>query len=215
MNRRSFIAGAGAIATAGAGPALAQRSGAASRVFRILRAGSDIGEHRLTAALNGDVFEIAIDIDIRVRVLGFTAYRYTLQNRERWRGGTLLSVDSTADDDGEDAFCRIRQEGGVLAIDGSGHSGTVPLEGVTTSYFSPAFVSRRPWISSQSGKPLAIETSDRGGSPRHVAVRGEIDTNLFYDDRGEWVNSRFDAGGAAAEYQIVESSGRIAELWAS
>ena len=153
---------------------------------------------------------IDIDIDIAVKFLGFTAYRYTLTNREVWTGGRIESVDSEANDDGSRGHAHIRGSAEALEVDGSEFSGTAPRSAATTSYYTPAFLDRRPWISTQSGKLLDIRTERRQGS--RWLVRGDLETALVYEN-GEWVSSEFTARGARVTYQTTESTGQIAPLW--
>ncbi|MGF1447751.1 MAG: DUF6134 family protein [Pikeienuella sp.] len=212
MKRRSVLAGfavAGIGLTGGAGAATEVR-----RTFKILRNGSDIGRHSLVARTTGEGFEIVIDIEIVVRVLGIAAYRYELSNTEVWAGGRLLRLDSRTNDDGDPFAVSVRGDGTSLAIEGTGHNGLVPSDAVTTSYYVPDFMQRRPWISTQSGKPLAVNAQPQGQGPRRVyQVTGDIKTRLSYDARGEWIGSEFDAGGEPARYEVIEDTGLIAPLW--
>lgn len=210
MKRRLLLAAGAAGLFVPWGTALAQTS--ARREFRILRNGSDIGRHSLSARSVDGRFEIDIDIEIVVRILGIAAYRYELTNREVWAGGRIVSVDSQTNDDGDAAFARIRAAGDVIEIDGSGYSGTAPADAATTSYYVTDFLERRPWLSTQTGKPLEIITS---GAPPRVTVSGELPTTLLYDARGEWMGSIFDAGGEPASYELISDSGPIAPLWRS
>lgn len=211
MNRRSFIGAAAGTIGAVLLPAPGLAAEPARRVFRILRGTSDIGRHTLDARLTPEGFEIAIGIDIAVRFLGITAYRYALENRELWRGGLLIRADSTANDDGEAHRARMRGGLAGIEVDGSGFSGLVAAEAVTTSYYVPEFLERRPWLSTQSGKPLEI--SARRAQSGRWRIAGELETTLVYDARGEWMGSEFDAGGEPARYELVEQSGEIAPLW--
>lgn len=208
LDRRIFMGGA---AAALASPAWAADT--ASREFRILRDGDDIGSHRLDAVLGPNGFEVAITIRIAVKVLGITAYRYEMDNREVWRDGAIVSIDSKVNDDGTRDFFRASRAQDAVAIEGSRHNGKAPLEAVTTSYYATPFLKRRPWLSTQSGAPLEL-TVKPGGRANWWAVRGELDTDLGYDASGEWVACEFDAGGEQARYEIAGGSGRIGALWA-
>lgn len=207
LTRRGVLAGAGALAVS---PALGNGGQTAHRVFSVWRKGSDIGRHRLDARLTDQGFEIEIEIDIAVKLLGFTAYSYRLSNREVWRGRRIVSVDSQCNDDGEKARCIITRASEALEVDGSGYSGSEPLSAVTTSYFAPAFLDRRPWISTQSGKPLDVSIEKTGEGK--WTVSGDLDTVLRYRD-GEWTGSIFTTKGERISYQTLESSGAIAPLW--
>lgn len=207
MDRRSVLAGLAAIGLAA--PAIAAPS--AQRTFRILRDGDEIGRHTMIAVLGTDAFTIDIEIDISVKVLGITAYRYYLANRERWRAGRIETISSTTNDDGTEESASVRRSGGMLRIEGTRHSGTVPLDAVTTSYFAPAFLDRRPWISTQSGDPLDVSVTQAPAGWWQVS--GDLTTRLGYDRRGEWIGCEFDAGGETARYEVIGETGRIAELW--
>ena len=206
-SRRAILAGAAAFAAL---PATAASGERARRVFSVWRDGSDIGRHSLEARLTGRGFEIEIEIDIAVTLLGFTAYRYELSNREVWAGRRILSVDSRGNDDGERTRCRIARAGGGLEIDGSGHSGAAPLDAVTTSYYAPAFLERRPWISTQSGRPLTVSIDARGDG--QWTVSGDLEKVITYRD-GEWSASAFTTEGERITYQTMEATGAIAPLW--
>lgn len=214
MRRRDLLIGSAGAVAGLAAPHVARAAERATRRFRILRDGDDIGTHTLEASLTDLGFEIEIEVDIAVRFFGITAYRYRLSNREYWKGGVIVEQRSETNDDGEDAFARIEREGDVLMIDGSGHQGEVGLDAVTTSYYAKPFLDRRPWISSQSGLPLSIEIRRTPTQPIGWNVSGELNTTLYYDEADEWVGCEFDAGGKGARYEVIESTGPIGELWA-
>lgn len=208
MDRRTFLIGAGALA---ASPACA--ADVSRRVFRIMRDGSEIGTHALEAWVSPKGFEITITIDIAVKVLGITAYRYTLRNREVWKGGTLLALDSLVNDDGTEEQSTVRRGAGVLEIAGTRYTGDGPLSAAPTSYYTPKFLDRTPWISTQSGDLLPVSITPKPGRSGWWTVTGGLDTSLGYDARGEWTGCEFDAGGSLATYEIVSQTGLIAPLW--
>lgn len=211
MQRRTFLAAGAASVLAAPHIALA----GAGRRFSIWRDGDRIGEHTLNAVSRGGRFEIAIDIRIAVKVVGITAYRYTLSNREVWVDGRIQSVKSRVNDDGDKEFATVSAAAGGLQIKGSGYSGKIGADAVTTSYFATPFLKRAPWISTQSGKPLSVRVSPLGGRPGWYGVSGDLKTALGYDGRGEWVGCEFDAGGELATYELIGPAGAISGLWAN
>lgn len=215
MKRRDFVvAGAAALAASGiAAPSLGAER--ASRTFRILRDGDDIGTHALEAVQGASGFEVAVTIRIAVKVLGITAYRYEMDNREVWSGGKIVSVESRVNDDGTDDRCTVRRSGERLTVTGSRFSGETSGDAATTSYFAQPFLQRQPWISTQSGAPLDLAIGAVPGRAGWFDVRGGLNTVLGYDDRGEWTGCEFDAGGELARYEIISQSGQIGALWSS
>lgn len=213
MNRRGFMAGTAMLASASLLPSGALGVDRGQRRFRVLRDGKDIGTHNLSATLGSQGFEIEIRIDLAVKFLGLTAYVYNLINREVWRDGRIVSVNSRVNDDGAEEFCQVTNDGELLQVRGSRFTGTLPLDAVTTSYFHTDFLDRRPWVSTQSGAALAVDVAASGGG--RYAVTGELETTLLYDDRGEWMGSIFDAGGETATYELTSETGVIAPLWSA
>lgn len=209
MKRRTFLAGCSA--TWLSSPALAADS--AVRSFDVLRDGDPIGSHTLSAVRTSNGFEIEIEIKIAVKVLGITAYRYELANREVWQGGRLVSINSVVNDDGTDDFVKIKQAGDKLDIQGSRFTGPASGDSVTTSYYTPQFAQRKPWISTQSGALMDIQIKPEGRE-NWWHVTGELEIRLGYDNRGEWTNCEFDAGGEPGTYTLTAQKGEIAALWA-
>lgn len=221
LTRRGLMAGAAALA---ASPVRAE---SAERRFTILRGGTDVGRHDVRITREGDALAVAIDVEIVVRVLGIAAYRYEMTNRERWRGGLLQSVDCAVNDDGRRKTVRVAREGGGLAVDASFYSGAAPSDAATTTYFTPAFLERRRWISTDSGELYAM-TVARDGSAEIETAAGRVtcarwratngsdfDVRLFYDAAGEWASVAFDAGGEPAVYVPDALDDGFARLWAA
>lgn len=209
MQRRMFLAGSAALL---ASPAMG--AARALREFRIIRSDDDIGFHRLEAVQGPNGFEMVITIRIAVKILGITAYRYEMDNREVWRGRELVSLDSKVNDDGEEDFAKATRDGAALNIKGSRYEGAVTGSLATTTYYTMDFLQRRPWISTQTGAPLEIAIMPEGRA-NWWTVTGELDTTLGYDDRGEWVGCEFDAGGEPAFYEVAKDTGSLSALWQS
>ncbi|WP_339949962.1 DUF6134 family protein [uncultured Albimonas sp.] len=222
--RRALLAGG---LVAGAGLALPRvglaAEGTAARSFEVLRDGGPIGRQTTTVTRNGDALEVTVRVRLLVKVLGIGAYRYELDSAERWEGGRLVSLDGETNDDGAKEVARVRREGGRLVSSGT-WSGELPDEAATTTYWTPAFLDRGVWISTQTGRPLSVSVAKAGpaeipGPSGPLAVErwqvsGDIDLALFYDARGEWMGSAFDAGGATAQFRALESAPALAPLWA-
>jgi hypothetical protein len=212
LTRRTLLAGCAGSAALWALPAAAAGG---SRSFRILRGGDVIGTQSVTVTPQGDQVRVAIQVDIRVRLLGITAYRYAMTNRELWRGGRLMSLNAETDDDGTRDFVKAIASGDRIVVHGSRYRGDAPADAGTTTYWTPAFLSRPVWISTQGGAPLSVRAAPAG--PRRIElasgiveaegwrISGDLDLALYYSG-GEWVANRFEARGEQAEI-VAEALG--------
>lgn len=211
LDRRTLMM-AGATAALAPLPAWAADRG--TRSFRVFRDGSDIGIHRVSVSREGDSVRAQTQIDIAVKFLGITAYRYELAYTEIYRNGLLQSFDGTANDDGDRGYVKAARNGDVLEIDGSGFSGQAPGASVPTSYWRMPALNTTPWISAQDGELLAVRTTETSPLPQSPngarvwrATNGaEYTVDVWYDAAGDWTGCSFDAGGELGVYRLEPGS---------
>ncbi|MEL6677192.1 MAG: DUF6134 family protein [Pseudomonadota bacterium] len=195
----------------------------ARRQFKIVRSGSDIGRQEITVDRNGDRLRVSIDIDIAVKLLGITAYRYRMTNVETWSGGKVQTISARTNDNGTDAFVEAERSVAGLVVNGSSYSGTLSGDLATTTYWTKEFLSRPVWVSTQDGAPFDVRARQAGSTQFPTAsgtvpttewqTSGDLELALFYDTQGEWVGSEFDAQGSAARFIALGTSDRLAALW--
>ena len=221
--RRGLIAGGATAGVLLAAPSIL-RAASAARYFKVLRDGDDFGEHTLSVTRSGSDVQVAIDIVLKVKVLGITAFNYSMKNREVWSDGRLVSMDSVVDDDGDPDYARAKAVGDVIEIDGSDYQGTVPGDAATTTYWTKDFLDRKIWINTQTGVPINVTTRATGkgeisgisstfATDTWTAKGDNLDIVLHYVD-AEWASVEFDAGGEQARYSPENLSPPLAPLWA-
>jgi hypothetical protein len=224
LQRRTVLAGLAATAMAplAGGKALAQ---SARREFNVLRGGSEIGRHIVSMRRDGAELHVEIEVELVVRILGIAAFRYEMTNRETWRNGRLVAGDSVVNDDGRRKRVVSRREGGVLMVESPDFTGQAPDDVATTTYFTPDFLGRTPWLSTDSGELMSVRTTRVGaasvdtGSGRVDVTRwrasdgGAFDVMLDYDDRGEWLSVGFDARGEPLVYVPRDTGPAFGPIW--
>ena len=184
------------------------------RLFKVYRAGSEIGRHSVEAITNGDRLSVRIEVDLAVKFLGITAYRYTHRNNEEWVAGALQSLNSSTNDDGEKAYVRLTRSADSFAIDASGYKGDLSLDAAPSSYWNHRSLEAPTWFSTQSGIPLDINIQKAGEEAglKRWKVTGEVSIDLFYDDQNEWRGSQFDGKGEDITYEEVQSGPQFLAL---
>ena len=168
-----------------AGPALAIPPGGYR--WRILRDGSPIGTHRVAVGVDGASRTAATDVEIVVRLAGFTVYRYTHSFTETWDGPRLVSLRSRSDRNGTPGAVTVRREGDALVVEG-GPDGTVRLPGnaAPLSWWDPAVLTR-PLFEVTTGRPeptLAREGAANGASRWRLSA--SPNSEATYDAAGNW-----------------------------
>ena len=135
-----------------------------------------------------------------------------------------MRMRSRTDDDGRVVTAQVRRTAAGLIAQGSDWSGEAPGDAGTTSYWTRAHLDRPVWLSTQTGQPLRVTCAQAGRERVDMplgtrdcdrwTVGGDIALDLFYDDRGEWMGSAFDARGETARFAAVAETGRLGPLWA-
>jgi hypothetical protein len=179
--------------------------------FRVLRNGSPVGEHRVDFRRQGNELIVDTRFEVAVNLLFITAYRYQYQATDVWRDGCLVDLQVAVNDDGERFSVRAREQDGMLAISGPKGTTTASLGLFPTHHWHAGVLDETRVLNTITGRVADVRIVERG--PETVVVNGqkrparafvytgELQTEVWYDERGRWVKMRF-AGqdGSTIEY---------------
>lgn len=181
--------------------------------FDVTREGAPLGVVLQRFGREGGDGIAEVYIDFKVDFAMLTLYRYEHRARERWRDGRLVALDSVTNDDGAAQAVTARAEGNGLAVTGEQGPLTAPPDILPSSYWHPRFAEQRRMLDSQVGRILDFTMSATGretvialGGPvdcTRYAMRGDIDLDIWYDDRRVWQKMSFTIGGGFIEYSRV------------
>ncbi len=194
---------------------------AGSQSFAAYRDGQRIGTHRLDFQKEGDQLVVSTSIDLAVKVVGLTAYRYSHRSREVWRGSDLWAVDSSTDDDGKHYSVRAVRDGPSLMLDRKAPAASEPFrESVApgimpSSHWNMRQTQQAQLLNSQKGTvdpiqvtPLGRETvRTASGSVEAMRYRytGGVRMDQWFDGHGRWVKTTFTApDGSLIDYVLQE-----------
>ena len=176
----------------------------------MLHEDDSIGRHNVSFWRDGEDLHVDIDIDVEVRFAFLTLYHYRHQNREVWRRGRLVAMDSATDDNGEHFEVTARATDDGLRVDSSDGTIVVPPDTLPTSYWNPATVRRDRLLDSQSGQLLDVRITPVGAESvaidgvavpaRKYVMSGDLDLELWYTAQGRWAKIAFEAHGANIQY---------------
>ncbi len=219
MTRRRFLGLAAAAAAMPLfGPLLSVRANTTAHRdlrFRALRHGSPIGEHRVTFRPDGNRLTVETHVDIAVKVLFFTVFRFTHEAEEVWDSGRLVSVKSTTDDNGmllqvsgnavADGFRIVGDDGPFLA---SAHLLT------SNALWDSRIVRENRLIDVQHGGEIGLVTTQLGDehvdtpqgpvrASRHHMITPYYAGSVFHDSDGRWVKGLLEMKGERVEYALA------------
>jgi len=222
---RLLIALAGLAAVAGlalADPLRAALPKMDDIAFQVYRDGARLGHHRVTFRREDQDLRVDIDIKLEVKLLFLTVFSYHHQNREVWRDGRLVAIDTKTDDDGQSYWMRGRATEQGLAVEGSSGRFLAPADVMPTSYWNAETVRKSRLLDTQHGRLVEIEIAPAGlenvpleGGPveaRRYSMTGDLTLELWYTPQGEWAKTSFEARGASVIYARQGESPALAEV---
>lgn len=181
--------------------------------FRVERGGDPIGTHRISFSQQGDELHVAIDIDLAVSFGPITVFRYTHRNRETWRDGKLVALETETNDDGTRYSVSAKATNEGLEVTSSANGTfTAPADIIPTSYWNPATTRQSALLDTQKGRILDVEIEKTGTREARVNGRtvpvteyrmtGDLKLSLWYSPEMEWLNVIFIARGEEVDYRI-------------
>ena len=196
-----------------------------SMSFDVLLNEEIVGYSNLTHKKLKNGLEVLVDVEITPKFLGLKFMKYTLTNREVWKNKKLISIDANSSWFGKRYYVKGQREEGGFRIEGSAFSGVIKDTFATTSYFTPEFLKRKIWVSTQDGTPLEIKTrklknkkvsfNDKNYSVTEWEISGDLELTLQYDKQKNWVGSGFTVGKYPASFILNNRESNIHKIWKS
>lgn len=208
LGRTRALLLAGALALPGA--SIATTEPASELLFRVLLDDKDIGVHRFSVARQGDRELVEIEADFRVTFLAIPVYRYDHRNREIWRDGCLLRIESKTDDNGDEFRVEGEDLGERFVVATQDETTELDADCVMSfAYWNREFLTQGSLLNAQTGDYLPVDIEELGieslrlGDESVEARRyrlsnrdEEIDISVWYaTDTGRWLSLESRVGG--------------------
>lgn len=216
MRRRAvllLLAGAAAVAA----PARASELPyGPTLTFAAFRNGERIGTHALRFERDaGGRLTVSTTIELAVKFMGFTAYRYHHRAREIWNGDSLQALASETNDNGRTHAVRAEREADTLVVSGDGGARRLAGPLLPSSHWNVRQVGQARLLNTQTGAEARVQVTPLGrervatasGSLDATRYRytGDVAMEQWFDDRGRWVKTSFVASdGSTVEYVLQE-----------
>jgi Family of unknown function (DUF6134) len=170
--------------------------------FRIMRKGSQIGEHHSSFEIRDDVMTMRVDVEIVVHILGIPIFRYVHNVVEQWWGGRFMLLETRTNDDGTPYTVIARREDGGLTVSGSAQPRYIaPPDALPMTHWNRAEVTV-PKINPQKGDLLRPVVADLGFTEvqnaagaliraRRYNYSGQAILDVWFDEEGQWAGLAF------------------------
>jgi len=186
--------------------------------FDVYRNGEKAGYHRVSFDDAGAGLLVDATFVLEIDVLFFTAYRYHYRSRSEWRDGELSRLRVSVDDDGEISHLEAERNGDAVRVFNGSDRYEAPAPILPTDHWNPAVLSDTRVLNTLTGLINEVRIEKRGRTQvatetgpvlaTHYAYTGDLDTEVWYDDRGRWVKMRFKGtDGSTIDYRCRRCQG--------
>ena len=183
--------------------------------FDVLRKGKPFGTHIVSFDKTNDgELKVTTDVDLKVKVGPFTAFRYQLDSVERWQDGQLVALNGRTNDDGDKTTVQAALDDAALRVEGSAFKGSVAPNIVPSSHWNMDQVRSTQMLSTEDGSVLSMDIIPKGRetltidgqdiAANRFLLDSDIDIDLWYDDQGRWLKLTFEARNQTIEYRLSE-----------
>ena len=194
-----------------------------SLAFTVYRNGTEIGHHTISFQNEGVNRKVTVAIDLAVKALGVTAYRYIHNSHEVWSGNALQALEARTDDNGKKYIVRVQRGSNGLVVDreaspepfaSSSADQGVQLPEIGHELLPPSTLPTSNWNMGQVGQSVLLNT--QYGTRSHATITpmgrepvktasgntveatryhytGDLRMDQWFDDRGRWVKAAFPA----------------------
>ncbi|MBM3504628.1 MAG: hypothetical protein FJX65_12235 [Alphaproteobacteria bacterium] len=181
--------------------------------FAVSRSGSTIGYHRLDFRDVGEETHVAVDVELQIKLGFVTLFRYEHHNREIWKAGRLLRLETKTNDDGTKYEVTGEQTSGGLRVKTLRGEDTYPAGTMSATYWNMATIKQHALLDTQRGGLLKVEVApgpaeevELGNGTKVQAKRydlkGDLNITLWYTEDGRWVAMQFAARGSDISYTL-------------
>ena len=183
--------------------AASQSPGSEQLDFMVLKDGAPIGHHHIDVIRDGDDVTVSVKTEIVVTVAYVPVYSFKYDGKEIWRSGRLISLRSTANDDGERHNLFVVAAGDHLDIQNEDGGSTADPRIMPATLWNPEVTKQSVLLNPQTGKPMQISVADLGEESittrrgplktHHFKVSGDLERDVWYAPDGKLVQIRFKA----------------------
>jgi Family of unknown function (DUF6134) len=199
-------------------PGFAAAADTETRDFAVHIDNKPAGDYHMTITRQDDgSATMTGQADIRCTFYFVKTYTYTYRGTEVWKGGRLLRLDSTCDDDGKKYTVNAVADGPMLRVKANDRTHNARGEVWVTSYWCLPSMDQRnravPLLDADTGRDInaTLQYVDAkqvtvDGKPVDVAhwrLTGGVQVELFYDGRERLVREEFVEDGHRTTLELV------------
>lgn len=188
--------------------------------FALRRNGEPVGSHVIRFQNGAGGLSVSSVFDLKIDFLIFTAYRYRYESDSLWHGNRLMRLRAVTNDDGVKTTVEAAWRGDKFVIQGPDGKAAVGRGLYPTDHWNPGVLETTRVLNTITGRVNDVRIVPQGTekvvaegrtiSATHYRYTGDLQNEVWYDNRGRWVKMRFKAkDGSTIDYECRRCLGPV------
>lgn len=189
--------------------------------FTVFRDDSPIGYHNFEFHPKGEQLEVEIDVELEVKLMFVTAFKFRHVASEVWENGRLLRMESETNDDGDPYKVKVKRLGEGLLVEVNGQQKLAPGNLLPSNLWNRDLLKFDKFLHPILGKIMPLKVSELGKREadtvggEKLAVEGfvieggkDFRRELWYGADGRLIEVGFNApkDGSRITYRLNDGS---------
>ena len=130
--------------------------------FTVYRGDAPIGYHNFNFRPKGAMLEVDIDVDLEVKMMFVTAFKFRHVASEVWENGRLIRMESETDDDGDPYKVKVERRGDGMLVEVNGQRRLAPGDILPSNLWNRAILKKDKILHPILGQVLPLKVTDLG-----------------------------------------------------
>tara|TARA_Y100000588_G_C14255306_1_gene925173 strand:+ start:1093 stop:1800 length:708 start_codon:yes stop_codon:yes gene_type:complete len=180
--------------------------------FQVYREGKKAGFHTIEFSGEPNNLKVISKFNLSIKLLFITAYSFDYESHSIWKDGLLSRLQVNVNDNGDVFFLsatRVRNKM-LISRENSKYQSDIPL--FPTNHWNASVLNQTVVLNTLTGELNRVKIRDKGEETilsengpivaRHYAYTGDLETQIWYDNKGRWVGMEFvGSDGSRIQYR--------------
>ena len=170
-------------------------------IFDVVREGKRVGTHVVGFQGFPNDLVVTSKFNLKIDILFINAYSFEYSSKANWKDGILHDLSVLVDDNGEKLSLEAKKRSKYLTVSNDQESFQVPLPIYPTNHWNAGVLGQNKVLNTLTGELNNVEIIEKGyemvetrqGKVKALryAYTGDLETEIWYDDKKRWVGMEF------------------------
>lgn len=188
--------------------------------FAVRRNGAPVGSHVVRFDTGSQGVKVTSVFDLKIDFLFFTAYHYRYESDSVWNHDKLIRLRAVTNDDGAKTTVEAAWRDEKFVIEGPQGEASLGHGLYPTDHWNPGVLATSRVLNTITGRVNDVRIVPQGTdhivaegriiAATHYRYTGDLQNDVWYDERGHWVKLRFKAkDGSTIDYECRRCLGPV------